>query len=136
MDQLSIPMGLLFIFILGGIAVFLILVVLVQRGRGGGLAGALGGMGGQSAFGAKAGDTFTKITMWSAFIWIVLCVLTVKLLPGNQTGLRDGAKRPPAGMSAPAETESKAKSPTTPKAPTRSGGSTKSDGPRKGTDSK
>ena len=28
-------------------AVFLILLVLVQRGRGGGLAGALGGMGGQ-----------------------------------------------------------------------------------------
>ena len=50
-----------------GIALFLILLVLVQRGRGGGLAGALGGAGGQSAFGAKAGDTFTKITMWTAF---------------------------------------------------------------------
>ncbi|MFM9196710.1 MAG: preprotein translocase subunit SecG, partial [Planctomycetia bacterium] len=37
-------------------SLFLILLVLVQRGRGGGLAGALGGMGGQSAFGTKAGD--------------------------------------------------------------------------------
>ena len=36
-------------------SLFLILLVLVQRGRGGGLAGALGGMGGQSAFGTKAG---------------------------------------------------------------------------------
>jgi len=62
------------------VAVFLILLVLVQRGRGGGLAGALGGMGGQSAFGAKAGDTFTKITMWTAFLWIVLCVVSVKML--------------------------------------------------------
>ena len=56
------------------LAVFLILLVLVQRGRGGGLAGALGGMGGSSAFGAKAGDIFTRITIVTAAIWIVLCI--------------------------------------------------------------
>ncbi len=66
-----------------GIALFLILLVLVQRGRGGGLAGALGGAGGQSAFGAKAGDAFTKITMWTAFIWIVFCVVAVRMLSGD-----------------------------------------------------
>ncbi len=66
-----------------GIARFLILLVLVQRGRGGGLAGALGGAGGQSAFGAKAGDTFTKITMWTAFFWIVFCVVAVRLMTGS-----------------------------------------------------
>ena len=43
------------------LSVFLMLVILVQRGRGGGLTGALGGMGGQSAFGTKAGDLFTRI---------------------------------------------------------------------------
>lgn len=59
-------------------AIFLILLVLVQRGRGGGLAGALGGMGGSSAFGAKAGDIFTKITIVSAAIWIVLCIAAAK----------------------------------------------------------
>ena len=48
---------------------FLILVILVQRGRGGGLTGALGGMGGQSAFGTKAGDLFTKITIVVALMW-------------------------------------------------------------------
>lgn len=58
-------------------ALFVILLVLVQRGRGGGLAGALGGMGGQSAFGAKAGDTFTKITIVAASFWIILCVAGV-----------------------------------------------------------
>lgn len=56
-------------------ALFIILLVLVQRGRGGGLAGALGGPGGSSAFGAKAGDTFTKITIWVVSIWIVTCLL-------------------------------------------------------------
>ena len=65
-------------FLLIVVALFIIGLVLIQRGRGGGLVGALGGMGGQSAFGAKAGDIFTKITMWSAFVWIVLCALTTR----------------------------------------------------------
>jgi len=71
--------------LLGGMAIFLILLVLVQRGRGGGLAGALGGMGGSSAFGAKAGDVFTKITAASAFIWIVLCIATAKMTPSEDS---------------------------------------------------
>ena len=87
---MSTALGLLLILILCLMALFLILVVLVQRGRGGGLAGALGGMGGQSAFGAKAGDTFTKITMWTATLWIILCILTVKLLPGAASKLEGG----------------------------------------------
>ena len=65
-------------------SVFLILLVLVQRGRGGGLAGALGGMGGQSAFGTKAGDTFTRITIGVAAFWIILCAASVKLLGTDQ----------------------------------------------------
>ena len=59
-------------------SLFLILLVLIQQGRGGGLAGAFGGMGGQSAFGTKAGDLFTKITIGVAAVWILLCVATVK----------------------------------------------------------
>lgn len=54
------------------VGILLIIVVLLQRGRGGGLAGALGGMGGQSAFGTKAGDVFTRITIVIAMIWVVL----------------------------------------------------------------
>jgi preprotein translocase subunit SecG len=56
------------------VSVFLILLILIQRGKGGGLAGAFGGMGGQSAFGAKAGDTFMRITVVVSLIWILLCV--------------------------------------------------------------
>lgn len=65
------------------IALFLILLVLVQRGRGGGLTGALGGMGGQSAFGTKAGDMFTRVTMVTAGVWILLCMSAIWLL-GSQ----------------------------------------------------
>ena len=62
------------------LSLFLILLVLVQRGRGGGLTGALGGMGGQSAFGAKAGDTFTRVTMVTATLWILTSMAAIKLL--------------------------------------------------------
>jgi preprotein translocase subunit SecG len=76
-------------------AIFMILLILVQRGKGGGLAGAFGGMGGQSAFGTKAGDTFTRITIGVAFFWIVLCVLGVRFL-GGPAGPRLGV---PGGVS-------------------------------------
>src|ERR1700752_3150366 len=62
------------------LSVFLTLVILVQRGRGGGLTGALGGMGGASAFGTKAGDLFTKITIAVAFLWILLSMASLKFL--------------------------------------------------------
>src|SRR6188508_3808392 len=70
----------LFIIPLILISVFLILLILVQRGRGGGLTGALGGMGGQSAFGTKAGDLFTRITIVVAAIWVVLSMASLKVL--------------------------------------------------------
>ena len=92
---------------LSGTAVFLILVVLVQRGRGGGLAGALGGMGGQSAFGAKAGDLFTRITMVVAFFWIVLCMVSVKTLNTDpeDSRIEDSSKasEQETGLAPPAE---------------------------------
>ena len=83
------------------VSVLLILVILLQRGRGGGLVGALSGLGGQSAFGTKAGDTFTRITIGIAAVWVVLAGIsgqvlrkgTVKLrgdvetLPSKDTGL-------------------------------------------------
>jgi preprotein translocase subunit SecG len=61
-------------------SIFLIGLVLIQRGRGGGLAGAFGGMGGSSAFGAKAGDVFTRVTMWTAIVWFGIAMLLVVLV--------------------------------------------------------
>ncbi len=54
------------------ISVMLIGIILLQRGRGGGLVGALSGLGGQSAFGTKAGDMFTRITIGIAAVWVLL----------------------------------------------------------------
>jgi preprotein translocase subunit SecG len=59
--------------------VFLIGLVLIQRGKGGGLAGAFGGAGGSSAFGSRAGDTFTKVTIYAAAVWILLIMFLIKM---------------------------------------------------------
>jgi preprotein translocase subunit SecG len=62
------------------VGMFLILLVLIQKGKGGGLAGAFGGSGGSSAFGSRAGDTFTRITIYVAAVWILLIMILIKLV--------------------------------------------------------
>jgi preprotein translocase subunit SecG len=130
------------------VAVFLILLILVQRGRGGGLAGALGGMGGQSAFGTKAGDVFTRVTGGTAILWFLLCILSIKILnssagpvPGDiggskttnssQTTTGDPLK-PGAGVAPGAEAEKKG---GTPSAPVTSGAAPIDPGKSNGTSS-
>ena len=70
-------------------SVFLVMLVLVQRGRGGGLVGALGGPGGQSALGTKAGDVFTRITVILAGVWIFLNAVAVWSMQGKEFKLND-----------------------------------------------
>ncbi len=65
--------SLLFLFMVL-LSLFLILIILLQRGKGGGLVGAFGGMGGSSAFGAKTGDVFMRITVVAAIIWFLTCI--------------------------------------------------------------
>lgn len=64
----------------GFLSVLLIAVILLQRGRGGGLVGALSGLGGQSAFGTKAGDMFTRITIGIAAVWVLLLGISGQVL--------------------------------------------------------
>jgi preprotein translocase subunit SecG len=77
------------------LALFLILLVLIQRGKGGGLAGAFGGVGGSSAFGSRAGDTFTRITIGVAAVWIVLMMVQVWVV---QTEARQQEEAPFIGQ--------------------------------------
>lgn len=98
------------------VGLLLIIVVLLQRGRGGGLAGALGGMGGQSAFGTKAGDVFTRITIVIAVIWVVLAGVSGFALRADANRLaervgglggveNEGAEEPPVGRDDDADTK-------------------------------
>jgi len=70
--------GILNVLIVVG-SLFLVCIILIQRGKGGGLAGAFGGVGGSSAFGTKAGDVFTRITIGVAIGWILTAMLLVVL---------------------------------------------------------
>ncbi|EAQ77413.1 preprotein translocase subunit SecG [Blastopirellula marina] len=86
----------LFGIVLSLLSLFLILLVLVQRGRGGGLTGALGGAGGGSAFGAKAGDTFTRVTSVVTLVWILLCSVALAMLQtSGDSKLQGGTTAPP-----------------------------------------
>jgi preprotein translocase subunit SecG len=95
-ELFKVLLGLMLIFV----SAFMILLILVQRGRGGGLTGALGGAGGQSAFGSKAGDVFTRITIGTAVVWIFLSMITISIYnspppppakAGDDTGLIDAS---------------------------------------------
>ena len=84
-----LPGPLNFFILLTGL--FLILLVLIQRGKGGGLAGAFGGVGGSSPFGSRAGDTFTRLTIYVACIWLFLTMLQVRAIQTTATTLQPGA---------------------------------------------
>ncbi len=82
--MLGIIVGVVFCIV----CLLLILIILLQRGRGGGLAGAFGGAGGQSAFGAKTGDVFTWVTVGLTFVFLLLSVIAnYVLVPEQYTSL-------------------------------------------------
>ncbi len=56
------------------VCLFMILLVLIQKGRGGGLASAFGGAGGNTAFGSKTGDVLTWATSVVFGVFLVLAV--------------------------------------------------------------
>ena len=66
------------------VSLVMMLVILIQRGKGGGLAGAFGGAGGSSAFGSRAGDAFTKITLYMASVWVLVIMIHVKVAQLDQ----------------------------------------------------
>lgn len=88
-------------FVLVLTSLFLILVVLIQRGKGGGLAGAFGGPGGSSAFGSRAGDAFTRFTMWTAGFWLVLLMLLITRVQPTEPKAAGTRALPAPGEKAP-----------------------------------
>ena len=86
------------------VSFFLIGVILIQQGRSADLAGAFGGQGSQTAFGPRAaGNVLTKLTTWSAVIFMCTSVILVVLYE-RSTGTRSvlhGTKTAP--ISAPAK---------------------------------
>lgn len=66
------------------ICFFLILVVLVQQGKGADIAGAFGGGGTQTAFGARGATTLLHKLTTGAFIGFILLSLVLTVLQRHQ----------------------------------------------------
>lgn len=73
------------------VSLFMILLILIQKGRGGGLAGAFGGAGGNTAFGSKTGDVLTWTTSIVFGVFLLLAILLNLLANARQAELNRGA---------------------------------------------
>ena len=96
------------------ICFFLILVVLVQQGKGADIAGAFGGGGTQTAFGARGATTLLHKLTTASFIGFIVIALALTVLQAKPKGsvVRGGA--------VPAQTApQKAPAPAAPPAPAK-----------------
>ncbi|MFA5553802.1 MAG: preprotein translocase subunit SecG [Phycisphaerae bacterium] len=74
-------------------AIILVLVVLIQKGKGGGLGGAFGGGAAGGILGSKTGDFLTWLTIILAGVFLFLGVLLAKFYRPTTRGLQ---AQPPA----------------------------------------
>ena len=88
------------------ISLFLILVVLVQQGKGADLAGAFGGGGSQTAFGARGATTLLHKLTTGFFVAFVVTSMSLAILQARpRSSVMSGAAAPaaPAPAKAPAK---------------------------------
>jgi preprotein translocase subunit SecG len=107
------------------VGLILVMLVLIQKGRGGGLASAFGGGGGNTAFGSKTGDVLTWATSVVFGVFLVLAI-GLNMLANHSTS-RALAAPPVGGQSVPAGAPATAapapaeQGPGGPTAPTKGG---------------
>lgn len=83
----------LFLFV----CLFMVLLILIQKGRGGGLTSAFGGAGANTAFGSKTGDVLTWATSIVFGIYLILAI--------SMNLLAEKKANPGMGLPAPTQTE-------------------------------
>ena len=85
------------------VAIFLILVVLLQTGKRADLAGAFGGGGSQTAFGARGAATLlSRLTAWSAGIFMATSLILSLMSSSGAGGRGSVLDAVPASTTAPA----------------------------------
>ncbi len=97
------------------VSLFLLLVILLQQGRGGDIASAFGGGGSQTAFGARGSATvLTKATAILGTLFLVGAFVLGILGQRGTSSLISGVEAPEAPVSAPAQPVTPAPSPDAP----------------------
>ena len=94
-------LSILYVFV----CLFLILVVLLQSGKGGGLGSAFGGSSTQIFGGAGAGNLLTRLTAVSAFLFMTLSVGLAFLSTSGEQALDRAVREQAAAQEAAAEIE-------------------------------
>jgi len=87
------------------VCIFLILVVLLQQGKGADLAGAFGGAGSQASFGPRTGTNVMHRLTTVSFVLFVVLSMTLAIMSGKRHGSVMEAvatSPPPAAEQAPA----------------------------------
>lgn len=88
------------------VCLFLILVVLLQSGKGGGLGSAFGGGASQQIFGgAGAGNLLTRLTAIFAFAFMALSVWLAYLSTSGEQALDRAVRQQAATQESPVEAE-------------------------------
>lgn len=102
-------------------AVALILIVLIQKGRGGGLSAAFGGGAAAGLLGSKTGDFLTWLTIVVVGVFLILAVIMAKFYKPSVTepgGVRPLAPTAPAGQPPATQPRPTLPQPKTPLSPT------------------
>ena len=93
------------------VCLVLVLVVLLQQGKGGDIANAFGGAGSQTAFGARSGATVLSRATTVCAVLFMLGALTLALMGQRGTGSVVGGRAPAAPGTAPAAAPAPAPAP-------------------------
>lgn len=94
------------------VCIFLILVVLLQQGKGADVAAAFGGAGSQVAFGPRGTATLLhKLTTGSFVLFVVLCIGLSVLTARRTRSVTAGVKAPAAAVATPVPAETPASAP-------------------------
>lgn len=81
-----------FLFLISGI--ILIFLIMLRKGEGGGLSGAFGGMGGDTAFGVKTQKQLDKIITYLAIVFVIVAIVLNTPKFRKHSTLKD-TKEPP-----------------------------------------
>ncbi len=86
------------------VCLFLIMVVLLQQGKGADLAGAFGGGGSQTSFGPRSGTTLMHKLTTGSFVLFVILAMSLAIIQGKRArSVMEDVKVQPTPAPAPAE---------------------------------